>query len=619
MMLVAAYRPEDLQREPGRNAHPLLETFSRMDAEGKLIQIEVDRLTKSDTFELLRRALRNTRFTEEFKTEIYDHTLGNPVFVLECLKSLREDGTIKWLDGHWQCVESIPRISVPKRAKDAIERRLECLGRNERCLLACASVQGCSFTSDVLGAVLGLERLEVLTVLNELEKKYEIVRFQNGSYSFEHPLLWECSYDALAQELRQEYHLLIAQYLDGKSKPKSASALFSLANHYYKGGDYEKALPYLEQSVSRAQDLYAHSEALVHLEKALEALSHLESTDENLHKRLALLEDAGAEAVVLGDWKRALTRYEEARGICTSKGDLIEYARLTRLMGKAEFNRQNWSEAQARFGEAMSIYADHGNIEQMGELYLNLGGVAFELGKMDEVADLFAKALEIGEALEDKGLITRASNTLGAASNVVGERHRAIEYYQKCLENCADLEDRVGETRAYHNIGLTYSELKNWSQAAGFFRKAAELAEALNDKGLHSIAILGLAEAYVRLGKLKESEKLCESALAAVRTRDDKLSLSDGYKILGIVRANQKKYEEAENLLREGIKIAKELSNQLQQAEGWRELGLIFREKGDSEECAEALNKALEMFKGLKADENAAEIEKLLQPEESRG
>jgi predicted ATPase len=612
IMLVAAYRPEDMQREPGGSTHPVIETISRMEAEGKLVRIEVPRLSKSDTSELLRGALRNTRFTEEFKSEIYDHTLGNPVFVLECLKSLREDGTIKWLDGHWQCVESIPHIRVPKRAKDAIERRLECLGPEERRTLSCASVQGCTFTSDVLGAVLGMERLRVLTILNELEKKYEIVRFESGSYTFDHPLLWQCSYDALAQELRQEYHLLIARYLDSKSAPKGASALFSLANHYYKGCDYERALPYLEESVKRAKDLHAHSEALVHLEKALEALGHLEQTEEMLERRLGLLEDAGWEAAALGDWKRALARYEEARGICTARGDVVEYARLTRLMGKAEFSRQNWTEAQSRFSEAMSIYANDGQIEQMGELYLNMGSVAFELGEMDEVADLLAKALEIGEALGDKGLIARASNNLGAACNVSGDRHGAIQHYQKCLENSAELEDRAGEARAYHNIGLTYSELKNWSEAAGFFRKAAGLAEELNDKGQHYLSILGLAEARVRTGSLKEGEDLCEHALAAARTRDDKLSLSDGYKILGMVRAGQKRYEEAAEFFNEGIKIAREVSNQLQQAEGWRELGLMLREKGDTEAAADALGRAREVFAHLKAEENVAEIEGLL-------
>ncbi len=612
MMLVAAYRPEDLQREPGGVAQPVLDTFSRMESEGKLIQIEVPRLSKSETYELLRRALRNTRFTEEFKSEIYNHTLGNPVFVLECLKSLREDGTIKWLDGHWQCVESIPHIRVPKRAKDAIERRLECLGPEERLLLACASVQGCSFTSDVLGAVLGVERLKVLTILNELEKKYEIVRFESGSYTFEHPLLWQCSYDGLAQELRQEYHLLIARYLDSKSAPKSASALFSLANHYYKGCDYEKALPYLEESVKRAQELHAHSEALVHLEKALESLGHLGPTEESMERRLKLLEETGGEAYALGDWKRALARYEEARGICTATGDMVEYARLTRLMGKAEFSRQNWTEAQSRFAEAMSIYASDGHIEEMGELYLNMGGVAFELGRMDEVADLLAKALEIGEALGDKGLIARASNNLGAACNVSGDRYGAIQYYQKCLLNSAELEDRAGEARAYHNIGMTYSELKNWSEAAGFFRKAAELAEELNDKGLHYLSILGLAEARVRMGELREGEELCEHALAAARTRDDKLSLADGYKILGLVRASEKKYEEAAEFFNEGINIAREVSNQLQQAEGWRELGLMLTEKGDSGAAVEALEKAREIFAHLRAEENAAEIDGLL-------
>lgn len=617
MLMVAAYRPEDLQRSSDGALHPVYDTLSRMETEGTLTRIEVERLSKADTFELLRTALRNTRFTEDFKSALYMETLGNPAFVLECLKSLREDGTIKWLDGHWQCVESIPNIRVPKRARDAIERRLECLGREERRVLACASVQGCTFTSDVLSAVLSMDRLDVLTVLHEFEKRYQIVRFQNAAYTFEHPLLWECAYDSLSQELRQEYHLLIARFMEQKFKPDSASALFSLANHYFKGGAYEKALPYLEKSVARAKDLHAHTEALAHLEKALEALSHLPSSRERMEQRLRLLEEAGGEAAALGDWKRALTRYEEARGICTARDDELEYARLTRLMGRAELERQNWDEAQARFREAMSIYAKQDRVEQMGELYLNLGSVSFELGNLDEVIDLFGKALEIGEALENRELLARACNNLGAASNVIGERHKAIEHYQKCLDNCVALEDRVGEARAYHNIGLTYSELKNWSEAANFFTKASLAAEELNNKSLHCLSTLALAEAYARLGKLKESEDLCERGLAGVRARDDKLSLADGHRVLGLVRTRQKRYEEAARFFEEGIEIAKGLGNQLQQAEGLRELGLMRRDKGDVDEAAVALAKARDLFRAIKADENAAEVEEELKSLES--
>jgi predicted ATPase len=617
MLMLAAYRPEELQRACCGSPHPVHDTLSRMETEGKLTHIEVERLSKSDTFELLRTALRNTRFTEEFKSALYMETLGNPAFILECLKSLREDGTVKWLDGLWQCVESIPNIRVPKRARDAIERRLECLGRDERKVLYCASVQGCTFTSDVLGAVLGMERLEVLTFLHELEKGYQIVRFQNGAYTFEHPLLWECAYDALSQELKQEYHLLVAKFLEEHSKPDSASVLFSLANHYFKGGDYERALPYLDASVRRAKELHAHTEALAHLEKALEALGHLPSSPDRTEMRLRLLEDAGAEAAALGDWKRALARYEEARGICTSKSDLLEYARLTRLMGAAQFARQNWDEAQSRFREAMSIYAEQDRVEEMGEIYLNLGGVSFELGGMEEVIDLFGKALEIGEALEDRELIARACNNLGAASNVIGERHRAIEYYQKSLDNCVVLEDRVGETRAYHNIGMTYSELKNWAEAASFFKKASVAAEELNNKALHCVSTLALAEAYVRLGRLRESEELCERGLAGVQAREDKLSLADGYRILGLVRAKEKRYEEAADFFEKGIQIARRVNSQLQQAEGLRELGLMLKEKGDVKGATEALSRAKDIFKAIKADENAVEVDNELNFRES--
>src|SRR5262249_7592943 len=155
----------------------------------------------------VRELLQQPLFTEEFTRSLFQQTQGNPLFTIELLKAMRDEGLLTQEKGRWVSTEEPAGVRMPRKVRDAVERRIERLTAEERAILECAAVQGKTFVSDLVGEVLGIDRLVLLRTLQGLERTHQVVHFEGTGYRFDHPLLWESLYDAISDELRREYHL----------------------------------------------------------------------------------------------------------------------------------------------------------------------------------------------------------------------------------------------------------------------------------------------------------------------------------------------------------------------------------------------------------------------------
>ncbi|MDI6807610.1 MAG: tetratricopeptide repeat protein [Candidatus Eisenbacteria bacterium] len=612
VLIVAAFRPEDLGEEEGEKIHPLIQTLQRMNVEGLYEKIELQRLSREQSFEMIRELLKNVRFTDDFRDLLYVQTMGNPLFLVEVLKAMKEEGILKLVNGVWQCTKAPRDVGMPPKIKDAVERRVMRLDPAERSVLECGSVQGKFFSSDVVAAILKMDRIELLRRLQNLERSHQIIRFDGKSYTFDHPLIWEGFYNSISEELRSEYHLMIGSWLEEKYRSDPTPVSFELADHFYKGGDYEKALPYLEKAAEKAQEVFAYEEALNYYGRALAIRKRNIETKEELQNELKLRRQIGSVCTVLGEWERALDAYEQARDLSSAFDDKTNYCYFTKLIGDVEFYRRNWEGARVLYDEALRILEKEGNRLDIANICLSKGNVEFENGDLDATLSLYTRALEIGEALSDAKLVARACNNLGATMNVLGDREKAIWYYGRSLENYRFAADRFGEAQTFHNIGMTYAELRNWNEASSFYKKSLEASRQMRDAALESITSLALGEVCAREGQLDKAIELCERALAVFARRDDRLGIGDGYRVMGIIKTKQKLYDEAENLFRESIVANEGCGSQLQLAEVLREYGSMLGTKGDAKGARELLGRALEIFSNLKAKESAAEVDRIL-------
>jgi hypothetical protein len=147
------------------------------------------------------------------------------------------------------------RLPVPSAMREKLAESLTASGAH-RAILECAALLGERFRIDDLAECLELDRLELLTVLRELEREWQLVRdipSDQERYAFSSTFLLEIMRQELGvvgvgakparpSKIARELHARIAAVFERRT-PRTAELTFGIARHYFAAG---KA--YAEQS-----------------------------------------------------------------------------------------------------------------------------------------------------------------------------------------------------------------------------------------------------------------------------------------------------------------------------------------------------------------------------------
>src|SRR5262249_28294178 len=117
-------------------------------------------------------------FPADFPALLHAQTEGNPLFLVDLLRYLRDRRVIAKPQGRWALARRVPdvRRELPESLGDLIERKIGQLEEADRRLLMAASVQGHAFDSAVAAQVLGAEAAQVEERLEALERVHALVQ-----------------------------------------------------------------------------------------------------------------------------------------------------------------------------------------------------------------------------------------------------------------------------------------------------------------------------------------------------------------------------------------------------------------------------------------------------------
>ena len=98
-------------------------------------------------------------FPSQFASLIHTKTEGNPLFMTDVVRYLRDKKVIGEHDGRWALVQTVPEIEtdLPASVRSMIQRKIAQLGDADRRLLLAASAQGYTFDSAVVARALALD------------------------------------------------------------------------------------------------------------------------------------------------------------------------------------------------------------------------------------------------------------------------------------------------------------------------------------------------------------------------------------------------------------------------------------------------------------------------------
>jgi DNA-binding SARP family transcriptional activator/Tfp pilus assembly protein PilF len=563
ILIVGAYRPSDIalgrpvasllaapaldQAGEGiageRERHPLqaiVHEFKRTFGD-----IEVD-LEQADGRQFVDAFLDNepNRLDDIFRQTLHQHTRGYPLFTVELLRGMQGRGDlVRDGEGRWVQGPALDWETLPVRVEAVVAERISRLPEHLRDLLTVASVEGDTFTAEVVARVEGGEEGETVRCLSHtLDKKYRlvggrgIVRLDGhclSRYRFRHILFQKYLYNSLDPVERAHLHqavgtVLEALYQEGGGETSAAEAgAVQLARHFERAGIAEKAVDYLRLAGERAQRLYANAEAVDYFRRALILLKEAvpDKSRRNWQKEMAaqLHERLGDVLEWTGAHDEARLAYQQAL-VDVPRDDRLWQSHLQRKVGNV------WR-LQSQYDYAFGAYelaeiALEGGVKSTPEWWQEWVQIQLErmwlyywLGQWREMSEL----AQIRSVVEQHGTPTQCVNFFLALASMNHRRDRYV-VSQETLDLCqialaisqeSDDPGEIAWARFMLGFGLLWHG--DLDEAEQQMQAALALAEQTGDAVHQSRCLTYLTVLYRKRGQLDRARHYIARSLSAAR------------------------------------------------------------------------------------------------------
>ena len=323
VLLLATFRSEQLTGDAEGRPHPLVETLRLMKREDLFKEIKIANLNQKDVSEVAESMLEGA-LDIDLAEKLAKESQGNPLFIVESLRMLREHGSLIHEHDKWRLAQS--EIGIPDKIRDIILQRLSSLTRNQRKVLDAASAIGERFDAELVACVLGHEAPEAIETLDVIWQTTSLIRCEGELYRFDHASSRDAVYGEISPAQKRVYHSKIAQMLECKCKD-SKLPFSDLAYHYAQAGNREKAIEYALATAKDELARWSNLQAIKHFEYVLQNI--LEGQAQEKRTALEGLGDAYAANYMYGE---AIKTFDE---LAASEAGVVRLRALRKAIDAA--------------------------------------------------------------------------------------------------------------------------------------------------------------------------------------------------------------------------------------------------------------------------------------------
>jgi DNA-binding SARP family transcriptional activator len=204
-LIVGTFREDGL--EVGNERWRIIEATIR---EGLCLHVGLEPLARPDCDRLVRGMLPDAAVGEAVLDHVYAWSRGNPLFVEELVREMRERSELVRSNGSWQAAPSLSG-SVPARVRALVAMRMAPIEENlSRVLALAAAADGMEVSLTDLrtgGAALEPPVSEV-ALFEALDRALDIriLEERDDAYAFRHPLVRSALYEDLSRHRRDQLH-----------------------------------------------------------------------------------------------------------------------------------------------------------------------------------------------------------------------------------------------------------------------------------------------------------------------------------------------------------------------------------------------------------------------------
>ncbi|MBW3576194.1 MAG: AAA family ATPase [Actinobacteria bacterium] len=470
LVVVLTYRGQD-----ARQRAAVWDAIRAVDRHGRPDRLVLEPLTAFGTAELLRNLHGRGDLPPRFSTRLHSETGGNPLFVLETLEALVEQGTLE------AAVHGA--LPLPRTIADVIATRLTTLGSDARAVLATAAVHGGPVDLETLRRSADVPVDRALGALDELLRRGLLTERGDG-YRFAHDQIGRVVVRTIDDADKIDLHRRLATTL-AETRPGDVEAL---AHHALAGDLLPTALRHLVAAAERAESLSAFETAARHYAQATALLDRVPVTVDERYRVLAAHETV---VELLGDRQQQDRLLAELAVLAGSDPARQADVHRRRAMLYAHTDRFDLAEQEARAALALDEGSRHASL-------MTLGTVLRWAGRVPDAAACLEEAVSLGG---DPAAVAEANRALGAALHELRRYPPAAAALTRALQTFDELGDMRGRALSLGALAAVAMETGDSASAEARYRAAVELDVRIGFREAEGRDRLNLANLLASTGR----------------------------------------------------------------------------------------------------------------------
>lgn len=593
LMLIGTLRNDETLTESQRTC------FTALREDERVKEIAVRRFSRTQIAELIHSMLHLEEIPTPFLDRLEERTSGNPLFIVETLKTLQEEGIIARDGESWKIKGGgdLSRIEIPHGLEAILLRRVRGLDAQHQKILEALSVYDKPISSKLLERFPDFAHANVISCLRELENRGMVSKLLDGGrlqFTISQPKLREIIYDNIPDERRQLLHGLIADALLEANHDSVDEVIEDLAFHYQRSDRTGRSLEFTMRSGDLCRRVFAHDRAVLHYRLVIR---QTERNAEHFKTWCETYEKIGDIGTLSGNFEMAQDSYD----LLLQPHDLIGEiapemrARVLRKRGKVDEIRGEYDRALRNYKEARDLVDSDpkSSTEEQIRVYNAIGWVYVCMGKYDKAMKISIDALRKIEGLEERSEHAMIFSTIGSSNYFKGNLEQAVEFHSRALEIRENLENVPDIIISLNNLGDAYLSSSEYMEALGYYTQALSQAEEIGDVFGRAMALHNLSKTYHALGDDAQAEGYLRDSLKFSRDFKMRYLNTLNYLLRGKLRRRRDELSKAESDLFRALGVFAKQGTRWGLAQCLLEVAELQNQRGHYDEALRLVREAI--------------------------
>lgn len=631
ILILGTYRGEETPR-----LHPLRQLRRRLQGDvavehtalSYLSPAAVDCLLSSLPLESLPAALEG----QTLSARLYAESEGHPLFIELLLKGWRESGLSAF-------------DALPGGIRAVIERQLERLPSMARAFAEAAAVLGSAFDAEAAREIGGWDEAqahEALRALLDGHLAWETEGRSRFDCFFSHHLIQAALYSQIPVAKRQRRHRRAAEVLEELYPERCSELAGELASHYDLGGAPALAIPHYLTAARQRLAVFADTEALVALDRAIqlagdcpetpssavprpivdllllrEGIYHRcgererQQTDLNrLEQLTGTLDDAKlacevrsryiAYHSVLGERQDEVEKIHQLKLLATCMDDSTWLAQAHAAEGRYHTLVSAYRQARTSLKQALVLHQATGDIAGQVACGCALANIAVEQGHFTEAQKLLIQAESLVKEYANPSVLIQAMRATSGVMFARQDFNHAEGIGRQMLELCRKIGDRGGEADALARLAAIAARLFRVSESRQYYTDAEQIYNTIGKRQGQAAVMVNQSMLLIgRLGLYDEGLALIRRANGIFRILSDLRGQTICAINEGIIALYLEDYAAAYAASCRGLELARQIDSRVMEANALANLGAAERESGKLDEAIAHMEAGLDIRRTL--------------------